>query len=230
MNQVKPVELTITSYDIKRSKSGLSVPIVNDIHLHSIYDPEKEAFNFVDRNFHLFANKSNLLILGIGFGYHIIELQKLLSEKKLKKNIVVIDPCERLFKDAINLKLITGDEATYFIGEKIQTLYENEHLIRLLLDNPSVISHPSSFNLFRNYFSSFLSFKSTQQLSEGIKYLKNSHLMNYISKFTEANSVDEIIDNSILRKNSINHIFDYYLLAFNFMVTQGSNLQREKSR
>jgi hypothetical protein len=33
-------------YEIKTSRNGLTVPVVNGIHLHSIYNPIKEAEAF----------------------------------------------------------------------------------------------------------------------------------------------------------------------------------------
>ena len=34
------------SIEVKQSKTNLPVPVINGIHLHSIYNPEREAENF----------------------------------------------------------------------------------------------------------------------------------------------------------------------------------------
>ena len=61
---------------IKLSKSGHKIPIINQIHLHSAYNPIKEAETIFKKNEEQIKSNANLLVLGLGFGYHVIEFAR----------------------------------------------------------------------------------------------------------------------------------------------------------
>ena len=62
------------------SKSNHLVPKINNIELHSIYDPQKEANALLLKYGDKIKNNKFVLVLGLGFAYHvdqiIIELEK----------------------------------------------------------------------------------------------------------------------------------------------------------
>ena len=60
--------------EIKFSKTGLPIPLVNGTHLHSNYNPEREAEGFVTQNDDIISKSSRVLLFGLGFGYHIHQL------------------------------------------------------------------------------------------------------------------------------------------------------------
>ena len=55
----------ITSYEIKHSRTEQKVPIVNGVHLHSIYNPDKEAESLLNAQIENLKNKNEVLILGL---------------------------------------------------------------------------------------------------------------------------------------------------------------------
>lgn len=54
---------------------------VNNILLHSMYHPLKEASNFAKYREDEIKSKKNIVIYGVGLGYHVLELLKLIDEK-----------------------------------------------------------------------------------------------------------------------------------------------------
>lgn len=55
--------------------------VVNNILLHSMYYPLKEARNFAKYRTEEISNKKHIVIYGVGLGYHVIELLNLIDEK-----------------------------------------------------------------------------------------------------------------------------------------------------
>ncbi len=76
---------------VVQSKSGEPVPQLNAISLHSIYRPVQEAEKLVTE-FSETPNKTTV-VMGLGFGYHILELLK-----KVKGKINVVEPLMTLFR------------------------------------------------------------------------------------------------------------------------------------
>ena len=65
--------MDVEVYEIKESKNGLKVPVIDGVYLHSIYDPQTEGKALLKRHQDSFEEKSSILILGLGYGYHIEE-------------------------------------------------------------------------------------------------------------------------------------------------------------
>jgi S-adenosylmethionine synthetase len=61
--------LSVLKYQVVESKSGHKIPKINNIHLHSTYDPRYEAERFVLENEDLLKNNNKVLLLGLGFAY-----------------------------------------------------------------------------------------------------------------------------------------------------------------
>ncbi|AQR96970.1 motility associated factor glycosyltransferase family protein [Clostridium saccharoperbutylacetonicum] len=59
---------------IEQSKGGLVTAKFNNKYIHSKYDPLKESKQFIQQNIDLITNKSNILLYGIGLGYHVNEI------------------------------------------------------------------------------------------------------------------------------------------------------------
>ena len=82
----------VTNYEIKRSKNGFDIPVINGVHLHSAYNPQKEATHFYEKYKDQINANSPILILGLGFGYHIEALFEYLENKQKPENIWVLEP------------------------------------------------------------------------------------------------------------------------------------------
>ena len=57
-------EFKFESFKVKSSKSGHIIPVVNGVHLHSTYDPIKEAKSMVEKYYKNFKENKNVLVFG----------------------------------------------------------------------------------------------------------------------------------------------------------------------
>ena len=69
---------------ILKAKNGQPTLTVNNVLIHSRYDPYREAVAFIDHHKAIYQNKDLVVVYGLGLGYHIQELLKRIdSECKL---------------------------------------------------------------------------------------------------------------------------------------------------
>jgi hypothetical protein len=61
---------------ILEAKNGQPTLTVNDVLIHSKYDPSREAVAFIDHHKAIYQDKDCVVAYGLGFGYHIKELLK----------------------------------------------------------------------------------------------------------------------------------------------------------
>ena len=59
---------------IIQSKNGYLVPIKNNISIHSRYNPVEEGKKYADRFLNSEKKNNSLIVIGLGFGYHIFPL------------------------------------------------------------------------------------------------------------------------------------------------------------
>ena len=70
----KPI-INKSKIEVKKSKVETPVPVVDGIHLHSIYNPAKEAETFIGKYNENLSKQNSVLVLGLGFGYHVWQLE-----------------------------------------------------------------------------------------------------------------------------------------------------------
>ncbi|MEI8346869.1 MAG: hypothetical protein WCG27_05350, partial [Pseudomonadota bacterium] len=63
--------LPVSTFEIKYSKTNHPIPVINGVHLHSVYNPIKEAETFISKQEKILKEKNHILFLGLGFGHHI---------------------------------------------------------------------------------------------------------------------------------------------------------------
>jgi len=170
------------NYQIKTSKTNHKIPVINGIHLHSMYHPIREAESFVLNHLQLLKDKKNILVFGLGFVYHInqlvIELQKIHGDDY---KIVVIEPNSEVANDCLSLNLLISDKVKIYHGLSHDRLYQDEELINFLLAQPGIIAHPASFNLYKSYFKNFLQYKAPLSTEKVLMVLRDEHIKKFIS-------------------------------------------------
>lgn len=87
---------------------------VNNILLHSMYYPLKEAYNFAEYRAYEIKNKNHIVIYGVGLGYHIIELLKLIDEKSIVDLFDIDEEIVEIAKEYGVLKEILKDNRIRF--------------------------------------------------------------------------------------------------------------------
>ena len=155
-----PIQLSITE-----SKSKDMVPVINGKPLHSIHNPIREAEVFASNHLAQLHTKPNVLVLGLGFGYHVDEMAKILRLRHKEGRLVVVEP----FKELVRL---WGSYRPNKAGAEVFTaaspleLYNHRELCRFLLLKPVVIIHQPSFELAKNYYQDFLRKRAATSISE----------------------------------------------------------------
>lgn len=200
------------NYEIRTSKTDLPVPVIDDVLLHSIYDPQREAENFINSNIQQFEDKRKFLVMGLGFGYHVAKMEELLKEKKKPYRIYVIEPVKRVAKDFIAQKPVKFSESvTILTGENINEFFRNESLINFLLDSPGIIAHPASFNLHKEFFTNFLKYETGTDANTLLSGISNESIKQYLKDNCKT-SWNEMVHDINLSPNFEN-AEDYLVLA-----------------
>ena len=87
-------------FEIKVSKTGKPIPVIDGIHLHSAYDPIKEASKFIDGHLKSLRENNNVLVFGLGLGYHLEAIEK--SCREIWGNnfqVMVIEPNANTYRE-----------------------------------------------------------------------------------------------------------------------------------
>ncbi len=220
----------ITSYEIKTSRTDQKVPVVNNVHLHSIYNPFKEAETFVNTNLESLKNKNEVLILGLGFGYHVnYTVEKLIEFHGDNYRVVVIEPNAQVYQDCLNLDLLSNKNILVYAGFTPKELYSDINLIHFLLDKPTMLAHPASFNLYQKYFKDILTFQAPTSNIEVNQYIKNSNVKEYISKLDPIQNFENFLFEELPQQNKFSKM-DFLAMALVEMTKVSQELNRGEKK
>ena len=184
----------ILSYEIKTARTDQPVPVVNSVHLHSIYNPDKEAEGLVAAQIENLQNKNEVLILGLGFGYHVNAIIEKLTEFHGEKfKVVVIEPNAQVYDDCIEKNLLNKKNLQVYAGFKANELYSDLDLVHLLLRKPAIIAHPASFNLYQLYFKHFLSFEAPRDVASILGFVNSPQIKNYLSQYDGSTNLEHAL-------------------------------------
>ncbi len=210
--------------EIKFSKTGLPIPLVNGTHLHSNYNPEREAEGFVTQNEGIISRSGRILLFGLGFGYHIHQL-----EFKLKMiygetySVYIIEPNQNVYQECLRKKLCSpNNRIKIFCKNLIQDYFQDVDLINFMSERPTVLPHPASFGLYKSFFKAFMGYKAPKDINSMIHFVESTHLKNYLET-NHANSSIEEIYNNISKKEYLLKIPDHLFLALKGMSADSEN-------
>lgn len=197
----------IVSYEIKYARTGEAVPVVNGVLLHSIYNPIKEATSLIDAHTENLKNKNEVVVLGLGFGYHITYLVEKLQEFHGDNyKVIIIDPNIEVYNDYCEQSTIANKNVLIYGGSTTHELYRDQKLIHFLLKKPAIIAHGPSFNLYQQYFKSFLTFEAPTANSEVVKFIENDNVINYLKQFEKEATLEETLINEVATKNEFSEM------------------------
>lgn len=159
------------SLELKESRNGKLVPVLNGIYLHSIYNPEKEAQAFASNYIQSIKEKSRILVLGLGFGYHVNAIAELASATHKEYEITVYEPNEEIIKafeeqggfQNENIKIIHAQRAT--------EVFDRKDFVLFLAAKPAIIRHEASYNLNKDFYREFLTFKASKKMDSYARLL-----------------------------------------------------------
>lgn len=204
----------ISSFEIKTSRTQQKVPVVNGVHLHSIYNPFKEAESLISSNLETLKAKNEILILGLGFAYHVNHAIELMTEFHGKNfKIIVIEPSVEVHQECLDHNLLNKKNVLVYSGFTAKELYSDLDLVHFLLRKPAIIAHPASFNLYQLYFKDFLTFEAPQKISEIINFTETTKIKNYLkNNFDSSATFNEAIYEELPQKEQFNSM-DFLAMA-----------------
>jgi len=205
-----------SSVFVTKSKNGLTIPVVNDVYIHSKYDPKKEAEEFAYQNIEKVQRANTFLILGLGFGYHINEFVKLTKIKHQNIQIAVLEPDQTLIEKYYDCDSIEKPNVKIFTETNIRNLFSNPEFLQFLQTRPCVMAFTPSFNLNRTFYQSFLEYRASNliqdfkgDLSPQLKeYFPNNYQGEIENWISDLNSAHKPLTNT-----------DYFLLAYSELVS-----------
>ena len=215
----------INTYEVKMARSGHEVPVVNGVHLHSIYNPRKEAENLAEAQLEILEKKNEVLIMGLGFGYHVNAIvEKLTKFHNDNFSVIVIEPNAQVFEECSALNLINKKNVLIYSGFSSNELYKDIDLIHFLLRKPAMVAHPPSFNLYHSYYKNILTFEAPQNIKYILEYISAKIIKNYLSAFNPETTMDEVLYGEIPSKSQYKET-DFLAMAL-FEMTKSNHAKK----
>lgn len=198
-------------YELQPARNGLTVPVINGVYLHSIYNPSKEAIAFGQANEKNLTHKNKVLILGLGFGYHVEEIAKILNRNHKSYEIVILEPNEKLVNDFITTRNFEDKNIKIICAQKVRDLFEDWNFINFLMSKPCIIKHDTSFILEKNFFTGFLAYQAPKDILNYRRLLSpaSQELFNENTQRDLTSHIQAIKDTGKIQGKS-----QYMLLAF----------------
>lgn len=206
-----------SNYEIEKSRTGLPVPVINGVYLHSIYNPQKEAQALAENYSDLLKTKNAILILGLGFGYHVNEIASLVRKNFDQYQIIVIEPNTKLVEEFVQHSAFDDENIKIINVSKASRLYHNQEFVQFLMRKPCVIKHEASFSINKEFFTSFLSFKAETKISD-----YQSLLNDTAKKVIEPNTNDTFSNHvkQIMAKRSLDSKQEFLTMALNSIINR----------
>ncbi len=146
------------------SKAGKPSMKIGNVTMHSLYDPEKEAADWVEYQREKVEMGSAVVILGFGLGYHVLRLCELDICRISGMEIIVFEPRIDVLKTALEnvdlthvlskIKLVTGDS------------------IPALPKGFIIVEHSPSVTVNKSYFNDLLAqLRLRQSVKSGLKIM-----------------------------------------------------------
>jgi hypothetical protein len=206
--------------NVKMSKTDQPVPVLGGVHLHSIYNPDREAEGFISANEKNFKEESQVLIFGLGFGYHISKLEaRLKALHGDEYRIFVIEPSKELYQRWKDLRPTSFSSRVKIVQfENVKDFFKDKELVEFLSDKPHVLPHPASFQLNESFYKSFMSFHYPTTIDESQFFVESEEYSKYLSQAPEGESTEEIFQR--VKGKSFLQKHDFLTLALSEMVTE----------
>jgi spore maturation protein CgeB len=141
--------------------------------LHSLYDPEKEAVALVDNS--SCKGGSLIVVLGLGLGYHVVELGRRYPDAEL----VVVEASDEIYEMARKCEHMdaVADKATFLVGLSQAAALRKITRLQLQsgLKSISIFRFPAALSVFGDYYSPIeakLEKAREVKLWERLKYAK----------------------------------------------------------
>ncbi|RPJ76005.1 MAG: hypothetical protein EHM20_08090 [Alphaproteobacteria bacterium] len=218
----------ISSYEVRTSRTEQKIPVVNGVHLHSIYNPFKEAETLVEAHTEALKNKNEVLVLGLGFAYHVNAIiEKLTQFHGDDFKVIVIEPNVQVYDDCIAFNLLNKKNVLVYTGFKSKELYCDIDLIHFLLGKPAMIAHPASYNLYQYYFKTILTYEAPRSLGSIKDFVSSPEVKKYLDGFNPESTLDNVLFKEVPNKAHFEQT-DFLAMALAEMTKKSHEMNLEK--
>lgn len=159
------------------------IPLVNGILLHSSVNPKREAKQFIDQVWDRVSGVKNVVIFGLGGGYHINELLN-----RGKENILVIESSTQLAEAVLLKNPDLTSRVKVLSGVGPEEIHQHPEILKVLASSYGVIYHAPSVQLNKEYYSSVSDALSQRTLRRLRELTKENKSLNH---FLEAIDLSE---------------------------------------
>ncbi|MBD64107.1 MAG: hypothetical protein CME62_02795 [Halobacteriovoraceae bacterium] len=208
---------TTSSYVMEEARNGALVPKIDGTYLHSIYNPQKEAEQYVEKNENQLKRKQTYLILGLGFGYHIDAILEFVKKNHTEFNIVVLEPNKEIISEYVAQKVSQSSEIKIVYLDTVEKLYTDKNFVDFLRTKPCVLKHDQSYTIYNELFNKFLTFKSSD--SEEVFESTISDLTRSLFNLNNKQSYESA--ESIKKQKRMNGREDFLMMAFSHIANTG---------
>jgi spore maturation protein CgeB len=151
-------------FQILTSKTGLPSLKAGGIAIHSLYDPVKEAQEWIKYYREKLSKTSTIVVFGFGLGYHVAELLRHLKAEGLSADVFVFEPRHDILRTAFEITDLSH------ILHRIRFISDDE-VLKIKKDF-LVLKHEPSINLNPVYFERIQSkLKVAQKINKGLKIM-----------------------------------------------------------
>jgi hypothetical protein len=183
------------SFSVVKARNGQKIPVVGEVHLHSAYNPEREAEAVVEANRDRIQEKKYILVFGLGFAYHVQAIYNYAKNYHKEFEIVVIEPNNEVTISCAENNLLTNyDNLTIYSGKKIENLFNDEKFINFLIKKPALIQHAPSFNMYKEYFTALLTYQASETIADVYNGTSNDEIKSYLTDFDQDDSLYTCIE------------------------------------
>ncbi|WP_427338109.1 motility associated factor glycosyltransferase family protein [Caloranaerobacter sp. DY30410] len=211
---------------VEKAKDGnYTLKIVIDgqsRYITSKYAPLREAKKFVD-NIRDYDYETLFIVFGMGLGYHIVELSKLLGDNN---KILVIEPSISVFKKSIELSdwtdLMKKEKVFFFIGKDIELIsqFYDRHINELNVSNIEFLV----FSRYDKFFPQIYK-KAAKKLKECIEDIQVSiYTLKYFSNELNNNLFRNLEE--IIKGNDVKLLKDKFKDVPAIIVSAGPSLDK----
>ena len=205
---------------VKYSKSEQPIPVINGVHLHSIYNPDREAAGFVTNQMDNLKASNHILIFGLGFGYHIVQIEE--KMKTLHPNgykIFVIEPNIEIVNKWQELRTHSiTDSVAITTYPSIKEFYQDRDLVDFMSTKPSVIPHPASFQLNMSFYKDFMSFCYPKSIDDSAFFIQSEEFRQYLTSENRNETTEDFFER--IKGKSFLQSYDFLSLALAELVLE----------
>lgn len=217
----------MTNIEVMEAKNKQLTIRVGDIHLHSPYDPLKEAQSFISEIEKNKGLKRDCFVFGSGLGHHLNVLENKLQAKFLENySLICIEPIKEIYTSLEESKVLNESSLVKVIHHSdVRDYFDDSVILNQLKKNPTLIIHPASYQISKDFFNSFLQFSYPRTLNSCKQWIESEELYQALAR--SAGDSKLTIDESLSKvKSKFNcEGMDFLLLTLNEMVSGSQKLE-----